>query len=132
MISPHTGFQEMIDQADRAVVTLSVEQVAERLARPGVLLVDIRDIRELQRDGKIPGAKHIPRGMLEFWIHPESPYYRDYFDQCEELIIHCNRGWRSALAACALKGLGITAAHMAGGYAEWEKFGYPTETLQKR
>lgn len=131
MINPNIGFQEMIEQADQAVTTLSPKQVAERMHSPGVLLVDIRDIRELQRDGKIPGSKHIPRGMLEFWIHPESPYYREYFDSCEELIIHCNRGWRSALGACALTNLGIPASHMEGGYAEWKKQGYPTESHPK-
>jgi len=127
VIRPTVGFREMIGRADRAVTTLSVKQVAERMGQSGVLLVDIRDIRELQRDGKIRGSKHIPRGMLEFWIHPESPYYRDYFDQCEELIIHCNRGWRSALAACALKQLGIPSSHMKGGYDEWVSQGYPIE-----
>ena len=127
MINPKVGFGEMVDQADQAVTTLSVEQVAERMDQPGVILVDIRDIRELQREGKIPGSRHIPRGMLEFWIHPESPYYRNYFDQCEELILHCNKGWRSALAAFALENLGIPTAHMKGGYAEWQSQGYPTE-----
>ncbi|MXZ80650.1 MAG: rhodanese-like domain-containing protein [Gammaproteobacteria bacterium] len=132
MITANVSFKEMVERADAAVVTLSPEEVAERLGRPGVLLVDIRDIRELEREGRIPGSRHIPRGMLEFWIHPESPYYRDYFDECEELIVHCNRGWRSALAACALKDLGIAAAHMSGGYAEWQEKGLPTESHERK
>jgi len=127
VINPTVSFNKMIEQADQSVTTLSVEQVADRIDLPGVILVDIRDIRELQRDGKIPGSKHIPRGMLEFWIHPESPYYREYFNQCNELILHCNKGWRSALAACTLENLGISAAHMEGGYNEWLSQGYPVE-----
>ena len=132
MISPNTSFKEMIERADAQVVTLSPGEVAARLDKPGVVLLDIRDVRELEHDGKIPGSYHIPRGMLEFWIHPESPYFRDYFRACSELVIHCNRGWRSALAACTLKNLGIEASHMSGGYSEWQGQGWPTEDYSRK
>ena len=132
MISPSIDFHAMIEQADDAVETLSVEEVSEKLQHKGILIVDIRDIRELEREGRIPGARHVPRGMLEFWIHPESPYFKDYFEEAEHIILHCNRGWRSALAAKALADIGIPVAHMAGGYSEWKEKDLPTESYERK
>ena len=132
MINPSIDFHDMIDQADAAVETLSAEQVKEKLEDNESLIVDIRDIRELEREGRIPGSKHVPRGMLEFWIHPESPYFKEYFEQAEEIILHCNRGWRSALAAKALKDIGIVVSHMAGGYSEWLKKEFPVEKYERK
>ena len=132
MLEPKIEFHEMIKQADAAVETLTVDQVNEKLDQEGVLIVDIRDIRELERDGRIPGSKHVPRGMLEFWIHPESPYFKEYFDEAKEIILHCNRGWRSALAANALKDIGIDVAHIDGGYGEWTKKGFPKEDYVRK
>ena len=128
---PNIDFDTMIARADDAVTTLSPAEVEARAEEKGVLLVDIRDIRELQREGRIPGARHVPRGMLEFWIHPESPYFKDYFDAADEVILHCNRGWRSALAAKALKDIGLEVAHMSGGYTQWVEEGRATESLDK-
>lgn len=132
MITPNVSFEEMVRQADAAVETLSPEQVQERMAQPGAVLVDLRDVRELEREGRIPGSRHVPRGMLEFWIHPQSPYFRDYFSDCTDVILHCNRGWRSALAAHALKDLGITASHMEGGFSSWQENQLPTEPYTRK
>ena len=86
-------------------------------------------IRELQRDGTIPGAMHVPRGMLEFWIDPESPYFRKEFEAAESLILFCNKGWRSALAAQTLKRMGAQGvAHMSGGMENWKAEGGAIET----
>ena len=138
---PTVDFDTMISQADDAVETLTPWDVQTILDGQGdsqgdsdehVLLVDIRDIRELEREGRIPGSTHVPRGMLEFWIHPDSPYFKDYFDAADRVILHCNRGWRSALAAKALQDIGLEVAHMSGGYSEWVKLGLATETVEKR
>lgn len=132
MKTPKIDFESMIRRADDAVTGLNPEQVKERIESPTVLLVDIRDVRELEREGRIPGSKHVPRGMLEFWLHPQSPYYKNYFDVVDEVILHCNRGWRSALAAHALQQIGIEVAHMSGGYAEWVKKNLPTEPYERK
>jgi rhodanese-related sulfurtransferase len=95
-------------------------------------VVDIRDVRELEREGTVPGALHAPRGMLEFWVDPESPYYKPVFgDESKEFVLFCGAGWRSALATQALKNMGMTnVAHIDGGYAAWLKASAPTETLE--
>ena len=134
---PSIDFDTMISQADDAVETLTpcaVQAILETKndSEERVLLVDIRDIRELEREGRIPGSTHVPRGMLEFWIHPDSPYFKDYFDAADRVILHCNRGWRSALAAKALQDIGLEVAHMSGGYSEWVKLGLATEPVEKR
>lgn len=114
------GFRELVEQAEARVTSLSPAQVEMRLAAEGVLLVDLRDIRELKREGKIPGSVHVPRGMLEFWIDPDSPYYKNFFDSAQEIILYCNKGWRSALAAETLMEMGIeNVAHLSGGMEQW-------------
>jgi rhodanese-related sulfurtransferase len=131
MQTSKTSFEELIARADDAVTTYSVAEAQIRLQQEGVLLVDIRDIRELEREGRIVGARHVPRGMLEFWMHPDSPYYRDYLGQASEVILYCNRGWRSALAASQMKDLGLTVSHMDGGFSEWKEKNLPIETFQR-
>jgi len=121
MNKPKIDFESMISQAEATVEEIAIEQAAQRKDRESVLLVDIRDIRELDRDGRIPGAKHIPQGMLEFWMHPGSPYYKSYFDQIDEVILFCNKGWRSARAAKGLNDLGFGVMHMAGGFGGWKE-----------
>ena len=121
MKKPELEFDEMIAQAESMVEEVTVEQTADLVNNDDVLLVDIRDIRELDRDGRIPGAKHIPQGMLEFWMHPGSPYYKSYFDEVEEVILFCNKGWRSARAAKGLNDLGFGVKHMAGGFGGWKE-----------
>lgn len=114
------GFKQLVAEAESQIVALTPAEVDSRLAASGVLLVDLRDIREVKREGKIPGSFHVPRGMLEFWIDPESPYYRNEFDQAGQIILYCNKGWRSALAAQTLQTMGMdNIAHMEGGMERW-------------
>lgn len=123
-----TGFRALVAAAEAEVSAETPEQVAARMQEAGTLLVDLRDIRELKRDGKIAGALHVPRGMLEFWIDPESPYYRKEFDSAEALILYCNKGWRSALAAQSLQRMGVDrVSHLAGGMENWQQCGLPVE-----
>ena len=128
------GFQALVDEAMEEVKTYSVEDVKARLADPAVQIVDIRDPRELERGGTVVGALHAPRGMLEFWVDPASPYFKPIFaDETKEFILFCGAGWRSALATKTLQDMGMrNVAHIDGGFAEWVKQGAPTETLQAR
>ena len=132
MIQPSVDFETMVADAEAGVHALSPEQVEEKLKEESVLLVDLRDVRELEREGRIPGSKHVPRGMLEFWIHPGSPYFKEYFNQASEIILHCNRDWRSALSAKALGDIGITVSHLKGGFSAWKEKGLPVEDYQRR
>ena len=123
----------LVDQAMSEVKTYSVEDVKARLGDGRVQIIDIRDVRELA-DGTVLGAYHAPRGMLEFWVDPESPYHKPMFaDEGKEFILFCGLGWRSALAAKTLQDMGMAnVAHMDGGYTEWVKAGGPTETLEQQ
>ena len=127
------GFRTLVDEAMAEVTTYSVDEVKARMADPNVQIVDIRDVRELTA-GTVTGAFHAPRGMLEFWVDPASPYFKPLFaDEGKEFILFCGAGWRSALAAKTLQDMGMTnVAHIDGGYAEWLKQGAPTETLEER
>ena len=120
MNKPKIDFESMISQAESTVEGIAVEKAAQIKDQENVLLIDIRDIRELDRDGRIPGAKHIPQGMLEFWMHPGSPYYKSYFNQADEVILFCNKGWRSARAAKGLNDLGFGVKHITGGFGAWK------------
>jgi len=116
------GFKALVARAESGIEALTPSEVDERIGNDGVLLVDLRDIRELKREGKIPGSVHVPRGMLEFWIDPDSPYYKDFFDQAEEIIFYCNKGWRSALSTQTVKDMGLeNVSHMSGGFDQWRK-----------
>ena len=127
------GFRTLVAEAMAQVTTYSVAQVQARLSDPTVQIVDIRDIRELEQ-GTVVGAFHAPRGMLEFWVDPESPYFKKIFaDETREFILFCGAGWRSALATKTLQDMGMrNVAHIDGGYAEWQKQGAPTETLEQQ
>ena len=109
-------------EAEETVISLTPSEVMNRLSEPGLILIDLRDIRELKRDGRIPSV-HVPRGMLSS-VDPTSPYYRKQFDDGESLILYCNKGSRSALAALSLQRMGLdTVAHMIGGMSRWEEIG---------
>ena len=125
------GSRALVDEAMAEVTTYSVDQVRARLGQPGVQFVDIRDVRELA-GGTVVGAFHAPRGLLEFWVDPASPYHKPLFaDESREFILFCGLGWRSALAAKALQDMGMrNVAHIEGGWTEWVKAGAPTETLE--
>ena len=127
------GFRTLVDEAMGQVKTYSVDEVKARLNDPKVQIVDIRDVRELAA-GTVPGSFHAPRGMLEFWVDPASPYHKPLFaDEGKEFILFCGAGWRSALATKTLQDMGMTnVAHIDGGYAEWVKQGAPTDTLEER
>ena len=126
------GFRALIDEAMAQVTTHSVDQVRQRLDDPALQLVDIRDARELEREGTLPGAINAPRGMLEFWVDPDSPYYKPVFgDAGKQYVLFCGGGWRSALAAKALQDMGMTnVAHIDGGFTEWAKQGAPVDSYE--
>ena len=128
-----TSSQQLVDQAMAEVKTYSVEEAREKVGDPAVQIVDIRDIRELA-EGTVMGAIHAPRGMLEFWVDPASPYHKPVFaDETREYVLFCGLGWRSALAAKALQDMGMrNVAHIDGGWTEWVKAGAPTETLEQQ
>jgi rhodanese-related sulfurtransferase len=127
------GFQALVDEAMAQVKTYTIEEAKAKLDDPTVQIVDIRDVRELT-GGTVTGAFHAPRGMLEFWVDPASPYHKPMFaDESKEFVLFCGAGWRSALATKTLQDMGMTnVAHIDGGYAEWVKQGAPTETLEER
>ena len=121
------GYKALVAEAESQIETMSIEGAKAAVA-DGALLVDLRDVRELRREGKIPGAVHAPRGMLEFWIDPDSPYHREVLSSASRLILYCNLGWRSALAAKSLQEMGITTvAHLDGGFDGWKAAGEPVE-----
>ena len=126
------GFRALVDEAMAQVTTYNVDQVRQRLDDPALQLVDIRDARELEREGALPGAINAPRGMLEFWVDPDSPYYKPVFgDEDKQYVLFCGAGWRSALAAKALQDMGMTnVAHIDGGFTEWAKQGAPVESYE--
>ena len=128
------GFQVLVDEAMEEVKTYSVEAVQALMSDPTVQIVDIRDPRELDRDGTVGGSLLAPRGMLGFWGDPASPYFKPVFaDENKEFILFCGAGWRSALATKTLQDMGMrNVAHIDGGYAEWKKQGAPTEKPEER
>jgi rhodanese-related sulfurtransferase len=122
------GYKALLAEADAAVKTLEVEDVQKLLGDKNIVLVDLRDPRELEREGRMPGAFHCPRGMLEFWIDPESPYAKPEFQQDKQFVFFCAGGWRSALAAKIAQDMGLKpVAHMRGGFGAWKKAGAPVE-----
>lgn len=119
------GYKEMLAEADAAVPSVEIADVEASRGDDGTVLVDIRDVRELQRDGTIEGAVHAPRGMLEFWIDPESPYHKDVFASGKKFVFYCASGWRSLLAAKTAQEMGLDAASMRGGFGAWKKAELP-------
>lgn len=128
-----TGYKALLEAAEREIRTLSVEQAQALHGRDDVQFVDIRDVRELQREGTIPGAFHATRGMLEFWIDPDSPYYKDVFGRDATFVFFCQSGWRSALATQTVQRMGMAnVCHIDGGYRAWKDSGGATEEVAKR
>ncbi len=118
----------LVEEAMAQVTTYTVEQAQALHGHPGVQFVDIRDVRELDHEGVIPGAVHAPRGMLEFWVDPDSPYHRDVFAQDKEYVLFCAAGWRSALATKTLMDMGLErVSHVGGGFTAWKAAGAPVE-----
>jgi rhodanese-related sulfurtransferase len=127
------GFRQLVDEAKARITTLPLEEARKRHGRDDVVFVDLRDVRELEREGVIPGAFHCPRGMLEFWIDPESPYHKDVFASGKEFVFFCNGAWRSALATDTAQQMGLPRVfEMDGGFAAWKKAGYPVAAREKK
>lgn len=127
------GIRQLIQEAMDQVTTYSVDEVRARADDPTLVLVDIRDVRELAAEGAAVNCIHAPRGMLEFWVDPESPYFKPVFaDESKEYVLYCGAGWRSALATKSLQEMGMTnVAHIDGGFTAWKKSGAPVETLEE-
>jgi rhodanese-related sulfurtransferase len=118
----------MVEAARSQIEEIKVEDAMALVGRDDVLLVDIRDPRELERDGRVPGAFHCPRGMLEFWIDPESPYYKPVFGEDRKYVFFCGGGMRSVLATKVAQDMGLQpVAHIIGGFGAWKKAGGPVE-----
>lgn len=128
-----TTVNDLVATAREHIDNLSLDEAQAEIASDGTLLVDIRDPRERWRDGTIAGAKHVTRGMLEFWADPESEYYKPYFEFDRRTIVYCAHGLRSALAADTLKTLGFTnVGHIDGGFGAWQAAGLPVEAVEQR
>ncbi|MBB5232903.1 rhodanese-like domain-containing protein [Deinococcus budaensis] len=126
-MSPKTAAQLVLEARQR-VENLSAAQVAVELEGGEAVLIDVREPAEQAAAGVIPGAVSAPRGMLEFWADPSSPYHRPEFDPGRRVILHCASGGRSALAADTLQQLGYTnVAHLDGGLKAWAEARYPVE-----
>eukprot|EP00435_Cladocopium_sp_Y103_P077105 s1_g844.t1 len=125
---------ELVDEAEQQISCLSVDEVKAVFQDDSVTLIDARDIREIWREGRIPGAYHMPRGMTEFWVDPTSPYAKDVFRaEGQRFIFYCNKGWRSALAGKAAHDVGLkNVAHMRGGFTAWADAGHPTEAVERK
>ena len=127
------GIKAMIDEANALIETMDARAVMDAAAHGDVVIVDIRDPREIERDGRIPGTFSCTRGMLEFWIDPESPYAKPVFQEDKKFIFHCAGGMRSALAAKTAHEMGLApVAHMAGGFAAWREAGGAVEKVEPR
>jgi len=125
------GTKELCAIAEEQIKTITVSDALKFYQDKNVVIVDIRDIRELYRDGKIPGAYHAPRGMLEFWVDPESPYHKPIFVSGKRLVFYCGGGMRSALATQAVQAMGLdNTCHIEGGFAAWRKANYPIEAVE--
>lgn len=122
---------DMVAEAKESIENLSVEQVKAELDAGSATIVDIRDFRELYLKGKIPGAFHADRGMLEFWVDPASEYYREVFKPEQRYILYCAGGGRSALAAKAIKDMGYpNVGHLEAGFGGWASAGMPVEDMK--
>ena len=123
-----TGARALVEAAKSEITEYTVDEALAMKDNPDVVLVDIRDPRELTREGRIEGAFHCPRGMLEFWIDPESPYHKEVFAEDKQFVFFCAGGLRSALAAKTAQDMGLKpVAHMIGGFGAWKKSGAPIE-----
>lgn len=132
------GYQTLLDEANALVNAVSATVLAEQIGDEDLIVIDLRDIRELQREGHLPGAVHTPRGMLEFWIDPQSPYAKPIFQEDKRFVFYCRTGWRSALATAVAMRLGLQrTSHLDGGFSAWKDSGfeivpYTANTDQKR
>lgn len=123
-----TSVAALVEEANQIAPPIPLDEALALLGDDGVLFVDIREPQEWEREGILPGAYRAPRGMLEFWIDPASPYYRGALDDGRRLVLYCGSAWRSALAAASLKGMGRDdVTHVEGGFSAWKRAGHPIE-----
>lgn len=119
---------QMVSEANEQVEEISVANALGLVKHENILFIDVRDIREVAKTGRVPGARHVPRGMLEMWIDPETPYHREFFAEDRKFIFYCASAWRSALAAKTAQDMGLTpVAHLEGGINAWIDAGGPIE-----
>ena len=122
------GYKDLVADAEKRIEAVTAEAALVIHESPEAVFVDLRDVRELKREGKIPGAFHCPRGLLEFWIDAESPYYNKVFGEEKRFIFYCNLGWRSALATDIAQKMGLkSVCHVDGGFEAWKKAGGAVE-----
>ena len=120
------GYQELIAHAMQEIETIPLQQAETLLGDSNTIFVDIRDVRELEREGMIPNALHAPRGMLEFWVDPDSPYFKPIFGEGKRLVLYCASAWRSALATQTLEKMGVpSVCHLEGGFGAWKRANLP-------
>lgn len=128
-----TSVRQLVDKANAEIETLSTEEAIAVHAQDDVVVVDLRDVRELAQEGKVPGCFHMPRGMLEFWIDPESPYFKELFHAEKRFVFYCSKGWRSALAAQTAQRMGLKrVCHIEGGFQAWREAGGPVKVYKKK
>lgn len=124
---------QMVAEARDRIEEVETKELISMLEDPNVVVVDIRDVRERQRSGFIPGSVHAPRGMVEFWVDPDSPYHKEVFAQeGKKYVFHCASGWRSALTVATLQDMGFDAAHLREGFSTWSEQGGPVEMPEKK
>ncbi len=124
------GYKQLLANAEAAIDSVTAEQAIADSKQPDVVIVDIRDPREIEREGRIPNSLHAPRGMLEFWVDPESPYFKPIFGEDKTFIIQCASGWRSALSTETLQRMGLKPVkNLKGGFTAWKAAGGPVEKL---
>jgi len=127
-ITVKKGFKQLLAEANVEIQTLTPEEGIALVGHPDTLFVDLRDPRELDREGRLPGAFPCTRGMLEFWIDPDSPYHKPVFTEPKRFVFFCAGGWRSALAAKTAQDMGLeNVAHIEGGFGAWKKAGGPVD-----
>ena len=125
--------QDLVAEAGHGIVTLTLDEVRAAMDDPNTVIVDIRDVRELWREGKIPGALHSPRGMNEFWIDPSCEYHKPVYASGKRFVLYCAAAWRSALEAKMFRDMGLTnVAHMSGGFTAWKAAGLPVEIVERK
>jgi rhodanese-related sulfurtransferase len=127
-----TSVAEMVAAARARIEEVEIADMIPMVGDPDVVIVDIRDVRERQKLGYIPGSFHCPRGMLEFWVDPKSPYFKEIFAEDKKFVFHCASGWRSALSVALLQDMGFEAAHLREGFSAWAKSGAPVEMPEPR
>jgi rhodanese-related sulfurtransferase len=122
-----TTAADMVAKARSEIREIDTSDLIGMVGDENIVIVDIRDVRERQRGGFIPGSFHAPRGMIEFWIDPDSPYFKPIFGEDKQFVFHCASGWRSALTVQTLQNMGFDAAHLREGFSKWEAQGGPVE-----